>query len=108
MASENEDELLRLEEVHCFDFLYEAKQAELRRICSIAKRLIGADRASVVMVDSDHLRALEADGGSSITTWSRRNSLSEQTLSVGCFYEIEDIPAGDGSGAHSRGFRHYV
>jgi len=48
-----EAELLRLAEVRRFDFLYEAKQIELRRICSIAKTLFAADRASVVIVDSD-------------------------------------------------------
>ena len=58
MTTEVEEELLRLTEVRQFDFLYEAKHAELRRICSVAKRLFGADRASVVMVDSEHIKVL--------------------------------------------------
>ena len=107
MACKNDSELIRLTEVRKFDFLYEAKKAELRRICSIAKTLFDADRASVVIVDSDHNKALEADGGSPITTTPRRNSLSEHALEADCFYEV-DVPEDDGAGAHSRGFRHYA
>jgi signal transduction histidine kinase/CheY-like chemotaxis protein len=107
MASDSEHELNRLTEVRRFDFLYEAKQAELRRICSIAKRLFGANQASVVMVDSDHMKVLETDG-SPITTAPLRNSLSEQTVEAGCFYESIDIPEDDGNGPRSRGLRHFA
>jgi signal transduction histidine kinase/DNA-binding response OmpR family regulator len=108
MACENENERDRLIEVRRFDFLYEAKQTELRRICSIAKMLFSADRASVAMVDSDQVRALEADGELPITTAPRRNSLSEQVLEAACLHEINDIPEDGGSGPRSRGFRHYA
>ena len=105
MASDSEHELNRLTEVRRFDFLYEAKQAELRRICSIAKRLFGANQASVVMVDSDHMKVLETDG-SPITTAPLRNSLSEQTVEAGCFYESIDIPEDDGNGPRSLSLIH--
>lgn len=107
MATELDDEVLRLSEVRRFDFLYEAKQTELRRICSIAKRLFGADQASVVMVDSDNIKMLETDG-SPIKTAPLRNSLSEKTVEAGCFYESIDIPEDDGTGPRSRGLRHFA
>jgi len=107
MAGESENELIRLTEVRKFDFLYEAKQAELRRICSISKKLFAADLASVVMLDSEHIKSLESDG-LPFTIAPRRNSLSEQTVEAGCFYEIEDIPENSGSVARGRGLRHYA
>ncbi len=100
-------ELLRLTEVRKFDFLYEAKQAELRRICSIATALLGADSAQVVMVDSDHIKVLETDGPP-LSPSPRQNYLSEQTVEAGCFFEVEDIPEDWSDGPRSRGLRHYA
>ncbi len=107
MASDSENELIRLTEVRRFDFLYEAKQAELRRICSIATALIGADSAQVVMVDSDHIKVLDTDGPP-LPPAPRGNFLSEQTVEAGCYLEVEDITEDDGGGPRSRGLRHYA
>jgi len=108
MGNAFEDELIRLAEVRKFDFLYDAKQAELRRICSIAKRLFGADAAQVAMVDSDHIKVLEADGPPAPFARPRRNSLSEQTMQAGSLCEIDEIPEDEGHGPRSRGLRHYA
>jgi len=108
LAAAPEGELVRLSEAGKFAFLYEVKQAELRRICSVAKALFGADRAQVVMVESDHLKALEADGVESGSTASRKNSLSDQTVKAGRFYEIEDILDTGSAGPRNQGARHYA
>lgn len=87
MSSESENEPLQLAEVRRFDFLYEAQQAELRRICSIATTLLGADRASVTMVDSDHLKGLEIKGldvgDSSLTNAPTKGEALTVTASFG-------------------------
>ena len=38
----------------------------------------------------------------------RRNSLSDETVEAGCFYEIDDIPEDRGSEARSRNLRHFA
>ncbi len=107
MAAEDEAEIRRLEEVRRFDFLYEAKQSELRRICSIARTLFGADRATVVMVDADHIRALEEDGAPT-TILPRRNSLSDRTVEADCLFEIVDIPEDQVNWQGGGGLRHFA
>jgi len=97
----------RLVELRRFDFLYEAKQEELRRICTIAKSLFNASLSSVVMVDADHIKVLETDG-SDIRTASRENAPSSMTVEEGGFLEIEDIPADSKTGLRQRGYHHYA
>ena len=107
MAEESEDEIERLAELRRFDFLYEAKQEELRRICSIAKQLFDASLASIVMVDSDHIKVLETDG-SDIRIASREDAPSAATVELGDFLELEDISETARTGLRQRGFRHYA
>ena len=97
----------RLAELRRFDFLYEAKQAELRRICTIAKQLFDASLSSIVMVDADHLKVLETDG-SDIHLAARADAPSSATVELADFLEIEDIPEDSRTGLRQRGFRHYA
>ena len=92
MVPEPDSELLRLAEVRRFDFLYESKQTELRRICSITTTLLKADVAQVVMVDIDHICLLDAEGPTTPSLRPRHNSLSQRTVEVGGFCEVDDIP----------------
>jgi len=107
MTVDLDNELIRLTEVRRFDFLNDAKQAEFARICSIAKKLFGADLACVVIVDANQIRSLESEA-SPFTVAPRRNSHFEQTVEAGAFFEIEYIPEDSGGTARSRGLHHYA
>jgi signal transduction histidine kinase/DNA-binding response OmpR family regulator len=107
MAEELDPEHDRLLDVQKLDFLYDAKHAELNRICTIAKRLFQAQLVAVGLAYSDHIKVLEADGPGRATA-PPRNTLSEKTVQAGSFYESNDIPVDDGTGPRSRGLRHYA
>jgi signal transduction histidine kinase/DNA-binding response OmpR family regulator len=107
MAEEFGREVERLAELRRFDFLYEAKQEELRRICTIAKQLFNGALSSIVMVDADHIKVLETDG-SDIHFAAREDAPSSATVELGEFLEIEDIPEASRTGLRQRGFRHYA